>query len=101
MSSLCETFGYVNIEAMATGNVLIGTDAGGVREIIDNDINGILYDPIDTEQLKSIMIEVMQNEKKREFLSNNAVEKAKTTYEKDTNSVKFFNYCCDVINDNK
>jgi glycosyltransferase involved in cell wall biosynthesis len=101
MSSLCETFGYVNIEAMATGNVLIGTDAGGVREIIDNDINGILYDPIDTEQLKSIMIEVMQNEKKREFLSNNAVEKAKTTYEKDTNSDKFFNYCCDVINDNK
>ncbi len=101
MSSLCETFGYVNTETMATGNVLIGTDAGGVREIIDNEINGILYDPIDTEQLKSIMIEVMQNEKKREFLSNNAIKKAESNYEINTNSDKFFNYCCDIIKGNQ
>ncbi|KAL8138618.1 hypothetical protein V2J09_004619 [Rumex salicifolius] len=38
-----ETFGRVTIEAMAFGLPVLGTDAGGTREIVDNNITGLLH----------------------------------------------------------
>jgi glycosyltransferase involved in cell wall biosynthesis len=42
-----EPFGRVIIEAMAVGTPVIAADAGGPREIIDDDINGLLAKPGD------------------------------------------------------
>lgn len=39
-----ETFGLVVIEAMCSGVAVIGSDAGGVPEIIENDISGLLFE---------------------------------------------------------
>ncbi|ERN06045.1 hypothetical protein AMTRI_Chr05g64550 [Amborella trichopoda] len=38
-----ETFGRVTIEAMAFGLPILGTDAGGTREIVDHEVNGLLH----------------------------------------------------------
>lgn len=40
-----ETFGLVLIEAMRAGVAVIGTDAGGVPEIIENGVTGLLVPP--------------------------------------------------------
>lgn len=51
LGSYHEPFGRVVIESMAAGCVTIGTRAGGVPEIIDDGIDGILYAPRDVDGL--------------------------------------------------
>ncbi|KAM7255720.1 hypothetical protein ACFE04_008618 [Oxalis oulophora] len=38
-----ETFGRVTIEAMAYGLPVLGTDAGGTKEIVDHNVTGLLH----------------------------------------------------------
>ncbi|KAH0845282.1 hypothetical protein HID58_091852 [Brassica napus] len=38
-----ETFGRVTIEAMAYGLPLLGTDAGGTKEIVEHNVTGLLH----------------------------------------------------------
>lgn len=40
-----ETFGLVLIEAMRSGVAVVGTNAGGVPEIIEDGISGLLFEP--------------------------------------------------------
>ncbi|XP_050384711.1 uncharacterized protein LOC126801257 [Argentina anserina] len=40
---LGETFGRVTIEAMAFGLPVLGTDAGGTKEIVDHNVTGLLH----------------------------------------------------------
>lgn len=40
---LGETFGRVTIEAMAYGLPILGTDAGGTREIVEHGVTGLLH----------------------------------------------------------
>ncbi|MFJ5759200.1 glycosyltransferase family 4 protein [Neobacillus sp. NPDC093182] len=43
--SAAEPFGLVNVEAMAVGTPVIGTNSGGIPEIIEHGKTGILVDP--------------------------------------------------------
>ncbi|KAL9460417.1 hypothetical protein AB3S75_003595 [Citrus x aurantiifolia] len=42
---LGETFGRVTIEAMAFGVPVLGTDAGGTKEIVEHNVTGLLHPP--------------------------------------------------------
>ena len=57
-----ETFGLVLIEAMATGIPVIGTNAGGVPEIIDDSVNGLLFEPVNADTL-GVCIVKLSNDK--------------------------------------
>jgi glycosyltransferase involved in cell wall biosynthesis len=46
-----ETFGLVLVEAMRGGVAVVGTNAGGVVDIIDDGINGLLFEPDDPGSL--------------------------------------------------
>ncbi len=46
-----ETFGLVILEAQALGVPVIATDAGGVPEIIENGVNGLLVEPENPDAL--------------------------------------------------
>ncbi len=46
-----ETFGLVLIEAMRVGVPIVGTNRGGVPEIIDHEVTGMLFEPDDVEGL--------------------------------------------------
>jgi glycosyltransferase involved in cell wall biosynthesis len=58
LASRQETFGLVLIEAMRNGVAVIGTNAGGVPEIIDDGATGLLFEPDNaadlTEKLMSL-----------------------------------------------
>ncbi|MFC1965907.1 glycosyltransferase [Chloroflexota bacterium] len=51
LPSLCETFGAVIIEALATGKPVVASDVGGIKEIINEDL-GILVPPGDVTELQ-------------------------------------------------
>ena len=64
-----ETFGLVLIEAMRAGTAVLGTNAGGVPEIIQHNETGMLYEPGDAQQLAACLAELYRDPAKREELA--------------------------------
>ena len=65
LTTQCETFGLVLIEAMRAGAAVVGTNAGGVPEIITHNETGLLFEPGKAEQLAACLAELYQNQAKR------------------------------------
>lgn len=76
-----EPFGFVVVEAMATGFVTIASTHGGGPEIIDHGINGYLTNP-DSTSLYNTLDEVL-HKSNRELLgiSKNGVQKVKKHFD--------------------
>lgn len=64
-----ETFGLVLIEAMRAGVAVIGTDAGGVPEIIDDGKTGLLVPPGDAAALADAIERLARDPALRERLA--------------------------------
>lgn len=52
LPSLSEAFGLVNIEAMAAGTPVIASRVGGIPEIIEDGVSGLLFAPGDPDDLR-------------------------------------------------
>ncbi len=61
-----EPFGRVIIEGMAAGAPVIGSRAGGVPEIIDHEVNGLLTPPGDIAALAAAMLRLLTDRPLRE-----------------------------------
>lgn len=68
-----ETQGLSGIEAMASGLPVVGADYLAIREIVQNDYNGVLFNPDDSDDLVEKVLKCLSNKKK---YSKNAVESA-------------------------
>lgn len=49
MPSTTETLGFVALEAMASGLPVVAADAGGMRDVVQHDETGFLYDPAESK----------------------------------------------------
>ncbi len=74
--SSTETFGNVVLEAMASGLPVIGADGGGVGEIIQNKVNGLSFEPRNTELLEAAICEILANKETTKNLSQKGLETA-------------------------
>lgn len=91
--SHCETFGLVIIEGMACGLTVIGTDCGGVPEIIDSGKNGYIFPPQKINDLYEIITMLYHNQDLIEKIGKNAREKVEQVFDRDieiNNIVKFY-----------
>lgn len=68
-----ESFGIVLLEAMAHKLPLIGADNGGIKDIINHGINGLLFKTGDANSLVSALIYLIKNEKERIDMGNRGV----------------------------
>ena len=74
--SLSETFGIAILENMSLGNVIIASSVGGIPEIIDDGINGLLVPPANPEILADKIIVALTDTELREKIKRNAPIKA-------------------------
>ncbi|HRZ86973.1 MAG TPA: glycosyltransferase [bacterium] len=75
-----EAFGRVIIEAQASCIPVIGTRLGGVLDIIDDGVTGLLVEPKDVQGLTAAIIRMIKEGALRELLVDNAYKKVSTEY---------------------
>lgn len=76
-----EPLGRVAIEAGIVGKPIIATNIGGIPEIVDDKITGLLVPPRDIENLSDAIIELVNNKDLRERLGKNARVKITRKFE--------------------
>ncbi len=72
MPSLQEGLGLALMEAMAQGVAVIGSSVGGIKTLIQNEINGLLVGPADVEGLVQAIIRLFRDPKLACNLGENA-----------------------------
>ena len=61
LTTVMETFGLVLVEAMRVGVAVIGSDKGGVPEIIEHEANGLLFKSGDSESLYTQLLHYIKD----------------------------------------
>lgn len=74
-SNWFEIFGMINIEAFANGKPVIASNIGGIPEIVEHNVNGLLFEPGNVEQLKECILKYWNN-------PNLVIEHGKNGYQK-------------------
>jgi len=78
--ALTEPFGLTIIEAAASGLPVVATKHGGPTEIIENCNNGILIDPLDTQQITLSLLSILSNRQLWSKYSKNGINGAHKFY---------------------
>ena len=76
MPSEMESFGLAALEAMACRVPAIATRVGGVPELIEDNVNGLLFDIGDTDGMAKAAIDLLQDPTRLEFMRRAARQTA-------------------------
>jgi glycosyltransferase involved in cell wall biosynthesis len=82
-SSLTEGMPLSLMEAMAAGLPVVATRCGGVPELIDHEVHGLLCEPGRTDELASAMIRMAENPSLREKSGKASSERAAKSFSLD------------------
>ncbi len=92
--------GVVFLEAMASGTAVIATHVGGIGEVIENRINGLLVSPNNPDELYRSMEQLLSDDTLRSQLARQGQETAKA-YHWTTIAQRFFTLYKRLIHDRK
>jgi glycosyltransferase involved in cell wall biosynthesis len=69
------------LEALAVGRPLVTTDVPGCRNVVEENVNGLLVDPHDPVELADAMIKLIENENLREQMGHASRELAEQKFD--------------------
>ncbi len=75
-----EPLGRVILEGMALGTVVVATDIGGPREILENGVDGYLVEPENSEEIAEKVTRLLLDQKNCSKIAEKAYEKVKSRY---------------------
>jgi glycosyltransferase involved in cell wall biosynthesis len=78
--SYAEAFALAPLEAMICGSAVINSNRTSGSELIDDQLNGILIDPDDTQQIASAILYLLNNPDAGEKLAKNGFQKVKECF---------------------
>ncbi|HXE56983.1 MAG TPA: N-acetyl-alpha-D-glucosaminyl L-malate synthase BshA [Gemmatimonadales bacterium] len=77
LPSQTESFGLAALEAMACGAPVVATRAGGLPEVIDDGVNGILEPVGSVEAMGRRAVELLRNPERHRAMREAAIERAR------------------------
>jgi len=84
-----EGLGVVTLEAMACGTPAIGTNVGGIPDVIKDGYNGFLVPPKSSDALATKIIDILSNQELQEFFRKNGIRTVKENFSWNIVSEKF------------
>lgn len=72
-----ESFGIVNLEAMASGLPIVASNFGGIPDVVKDGENGLLIPPNDYISIANAILDLLTNEEKRKKMGINGKNRAK------------------------
>ncbi|MEK6810811.1 MAG: glycosyltransferase, partial [Candidatus Thermoplasmatota archaeon] len=78
--SRLEAFGIVALEAMASGKAVVLSDIPGVREVIQDGVEGLLADPVNPEDLALKIRALLADDAQRTAMGRRGRETAERNY---------------------
>lgn len=73
MPTVLEGWGLTGMEAMISGDVVVASNTGGIREYIHNNEDGILVDPYDEEANVNAIVHVLRDQTEQRRLAKNGI----------------------------
>jgi len=92
-----ETFGLVLPEAMRAGIAVIGSNRGGVPEIIDHNSTGLLFEPINPSSLYKQLNRLYNEPNLRQQLADNGKRMADIKFNDETHFNKLEEYMLNIL----
>jgi len=80
LTSITEGLPMTIIEAFAHGLPVVATRVGGVPEIVQDNVNGLLCDPADVEKMTQCVLRILHNDELRAAFGEHARKTAEETY---------------------
>lgn len=93
-----EAFGKVIIESHYNGIPVIGSNLGGIPEIIEDGLTGMLFNPYSPDDLEKKMLDFYHNIRKWEEKSDLIKERSVVYFDKEAWLAKWVNVINNVIN---
>lgn len=95
-----ESFGLVLLEAMACEVPCIGTNVGGIPEVIEHEKTGYIVELGDTDHAAYYAINLLTSDKKLKWLSKNALESSYGKFNSSKIVKQYMTLYDNVLNDN-
>ncbi len=95
--SVHEPFGIVILEAWAAGLAVAASRVGGIPSFVDDQIDGLLFDPSDTVCMVSALDALLANDSLRQRIAHAGMQKARDRYSWDRITDRLVTLYADVI----
>lgn len=92
-----ESFGLIFLEAMIFSKPVIGTNIGGIPEVVENGVSGILIENENSEDLKNSLIKLIENKDIRENMGKNGRRIYEEKFTAEIMANKFIDYYKNIL----
>jgi len=83
LPSQSESFGLSALEALASGAPVVGSNAGGLVEVVKEGVTGALREVGDVEGMATASVEILSDRERWETMSRDAAADARARFSRD------------------